>query len=188
MKSALEYIGAVRLVRRGNHEQWSNPSRNFLLFILFLLHPSPEYKEDFEKYFRLQSAVVDSKLVSLVSLKLHATVHLSFSPFLRRLFNFCAPPFLTSGLLPRSASRVPPKKNPPLNINGRHSVQVRGIHANSPPGHPSTQMHQEWRRILGSIVLLWQTLLVSVPGTWCRVSFRMIFISYLPLWFFMTET
>ena len=70
---------------------------------------------------------------------------------------------------PAASYRVPqvgfPPKNPLLNINGRHSVQVRGIHANSPPGHPSTQMHQEWRRILGSIVLLWQTLLVSVPGT-----------------------
>ena len=110
--------------------------------------PSPEYKEEFVKYFRRQSAVLDTKLVSHVSFKmhfpgnpfvsnsaLHATVHLSFSPFLRRLFNFCAPPFLTSGLLPSSASRVPPK-NPPLNINGRHSVQVQGIHANAPPGHP----------------------------------------------------
>ena len=70
--------------------------------------PSPEYKEEFVKYFRRQSAVLDTKLVSHVSFKmhfpgnpfvsnsaLHATVDLSFSPFLRRLFNFCAPPFLT---------------------------------------------------------------------------------------------
>ena len=70
--------------------------------------PSPEYKEEFVKYFRRQSAVLDTKLVSHVSFKMHfpgnpfvsnsalpARVHLSFSPFLRRLFNFCAPPFLT---------------------------------------------------------------------------------------------
>ena len=44
-------------------------------------------------------------------------------------------PIPHTGLLPSSASRALPK-NPPLNINGRHSVQVQGIHANAPPGHP----------------------------------------------------
>ena len=33
--------------------------------------PSPEYKEEFVKYFRRQSAVLDTKLVSHVSFKLH---------------------------------------------------------------------------------------------------------------------
>ena len=148
MKSALEYIGAVRLVRRGNHEQWSNPSRNFLLLILFLLHPAQNIKKNLWNTFVAKVLCLIPNWFPMLALNctsprnpfvshfaLHARVHLSFSPFLRRLFNFCAPPFLTL-----ASYRVPqvgfPQKNPPLNINGRHSVQVQGIHANAPPGHP----------------------------------------------------
>ena len=92
--------------------------------------------------------MIDTKLVSHVSFKLHfSKKSLCFtfrftcqSPSL--IFTVSPPPLQLlctpiphTGLLPSSASRALPK-NPPLNINGRHSVQVQGIHANAPPGHP----------------------------------------------------
>ena len=127
MKGALEYIGIYILeYTEGMYEErvgiyWGGtfgPERKPRAVIEPITQlppphplsppPSPEYKEEFVKYFRRQSAVLDTKLVSHVSFKmhfpgnpfvsnsaLHATVDLSFSPFLRRLFNFCAPPFLT---------------------------------------------------------------------------------------------
>ena len=123
MKSALEYIGIYILEYTvGMYEErvgiyWGGtfgPERKPRAVIEPITQlppphplsppPSPEYKEEFVKYFRRQSAVLDTKLVSHVSFKmhfpgnpfvsnsaLHATVDLSFSPFLRRLFNFCAP-------------------------------------------------------------------------------------------------